>query len=190
MKLFHYRTDFLPWLNLNGKIVITIGVGSPFFQGGASTCQILLRVHLPGCLAYRLGWQAPVTGPQVARDQRKFGLREPKSSFLLSATGVQSLSPPSLPSFQIYGGSRSLNYSEVWWPVPVQVTLGHVTITSLRSRGKDCDVTFPPAGRIVTSHQSSLLREDTKYKNFYILNFILKLAELQRGFPTLRLAKY
>ena len=91
MKLFHYQTDFLPWLNLSGKIVTTIGVGSPFIQGGASNCQILLRFHLPGCLAYRLGWQAPVTGPQVARDQRKFGLREPKSSFLLSATGVQLL---------------------------------------------------------------------------------------------------
>ena len=56
MKLFHYQTVFLPWLNVSGKIVTTIGVGSPIFQGGASTCQILLRVHLPGCLAYRLGW--------------------------------------------------------------------------------------------------------------------------------------
>ena len=56
MKLVHYRTDFLPWLNLSGKIVTTIGVGSPFIQGGASNCQILLRFHLPGCLAYRLGW--------------------------------------------------------------------------------------------------------------------------------------
>ena len=68
MKLFHYRTDFLPWLNLSGKIVTTIGVGSPFIQGGASNCQILLRFHLPGCLGLPFGMVAPVTGPQVARD--------------------------------------------------------------------------------------------------------------------------